>query len=57
MAMKKANVTARIQPKIKEQAEAVLGRIGIPVPVRREDRHRDRSCILLYRQRKRNRKK
>ena len=33
MAMKTANVTARIQPEIKEQAEAVLDRIGIPVSV------------------------
>ncbi len=29
MAIKTANVTARIQPEIKEQAEAVLERIGI----------------------------
>lgn len=33
MATKTANVTARIQPGIKEQAEAVLDRIGIPVSV------------------------
>ena len=33
MATKTANVTARIQPEIKEQAEAVLERIGIPVSV------------------------
>ena len=33
MAMKTANVTARIQPEIKEKAEAVLNRIGIPVSV------------------------
>ncbi len=33
MAMKTANVTARIQPEIKEQAEAVLAQIGIPVSV------------------------
>lgn len=33
MATKTANVTARIQPEIKEQAEAVLDRIGIPVSV------------------------
>ena len=31
MATKTANVTARIQPNIKEQAEAILERIGIPV--------------------------
>lgn len=33
MATKTANVTARIQPEIKEQAEAVLERLGIPVSV------------------------
>ena len=33
MATKTANVTARVQPEIKEQAEAVLDRIGIPVSV------------------------
>ena len=33
MATKTANVTARIQPEIKAQAEAVLDRIGIPVSV------------------------
>ena len=33
MAMKTANVTARIQPEIKAQAEAVLDKIGIPVSV------------------------
>lgn len=33
MAIKTANVTARIKPEIKEQAEAVLDRIGIPVSV------------------------
>ena len=33
MATKTANVTARIKPEIKEQAEAVLDRIGIPVSV------------------------
>lgn len=33
MAVKTANVTARIQPNIKEQAEAILGRLGIPVSV------------------------
>ena len=31
MAGKTANVTARIQPDIKEQAEAILERLGIPV--------------------------
>lgn len=30
---KTANVTARIQPNIKEQAEAILDRLGIPVSV------------------------
>ena len=33
MATKSANVTARIQPEIKQQAEAVLDRIGLPVSV------------------------
>lgn len=33
MANKTANVTARIQPNIKEQAEAILDRLGIPVSV------------------------
>lgn len=33
MATKSANVTARIQPEIKKQAEAVLERIGLPVSV------------------------
>ena len=33
MAAKTANVTVRIQPNIKEQAEAILDRLGIPVSV------------------------
>lgn len=33
MAAKSANVTARIQPEIKQQAEAVLERLGLPVSV------------------------
>ena len=33
MATKTAHVTARIQPNIKEQAEAILERLGIPVSV------------------------
>lgn len=33
MSAKTANVTARIQPNIKEQAEAILDRLGIPVSV------------------------
>lgn len=33
MAAKTANVTARIQSNIKEQAEAILERLGIPVSV------------------------
>ena len=33
MATKTANVTARVQPEIKEKAEAVLNQIGIPVSV------------------------
>lgn len=33
MATKTANVTARVKPEIKEQAEAVLEQIGVPVSV------------------------
>ena len=33
MAIKSANVTARVQPEIKQQAEAVLEQIGLPVSV------------------------
>lgn len=33
MANKSATVTARVQPEIKQQAEAVLERIGMPVSV------------------------
>ena len=33
MAAKTANVTARIQPEIKQHAEAILDRLGIPVSV------------------------
>ena len=33
MAIKTANVTARIQPEIKESAEAILEQLGIPVSV------------------------
>ncbi len=33
MATKSANVTARVQPEIKRQAEAVLEKIGLPVSV------------------------
>ena len=33
MAVKTANVTARIQPDIKESAEAILDKLGIPVSV------------------------
>lgn len=33
MAAKTANVTARIQPDIKESAEAILAKLGIPVSV------------------------
>lgn len=33
MANKSANVTARVQPEIKKQAEAVLEQIGLPVSV------------------------
>ena len=39
MAVKTANVTARIQPNIKEQAEAILDRLGIPVSV---------LCVTVY---------
>ena len=31
MATKSANVTARVQPEIKQQAEVVLEKIGLPV--------------------------
>lgn len=33
MATKSANVTARIQPEIKQQAETILADIGLPVSV------------------------
>lgn len=33
MATKSANVTARIQPEIKRQAEEILDRLGLPVSV------------------------
>ena len=33
MATKSANVTARVQPEIKQQAEAVLDKLGLPVSV------------------------
>lgn len=33
MATKSANVTARVQPEIKRQAEAILDKIGLPVSV------------------------
>ena len=33
MATKSANVTARVQPEIKRQAEEVLDKIGLPVSV------------------------
>ena len=33
MATKSANVTARVQPEIKRQAEAVLDKIGLPVSI------------------------
>lgn len=33
MARKSANVTARVQPEIKQQAEAILDKIGLPVSV------------------------
>ncbi len=33
MSAKTANVTARIQPEIKESAEAILEKLGIPVSV------------------------
>ncbi len=33
MEVKTANVTARIQPEIKESAEAILEKLGIPVSV------------------------
>ena len=33
MATKSANVTARVQPEIKRQAEAILDKLGLPVSV------------------------
>ncbi len=33
MAVKSANVTARVEPEIKAQAEAVMERLGLPVSV------------------------
>ena len=33
MSIKSSNVAARVEPEIKEQAEAVLDRIGLPVSV------------------------
>ena len=33
MATKTANVTARVQPEIKEQAEEILTKLGLPVSV------------------------
>ena len=33
MAVETVKVTATVQPEIKEQAEAILARIGIPVSV------------------------
>lgn len=33
MAAKSANVTARVQPEIKQQAEAILAELGLPVSV------------------------
>ena len=33
MAGKTANVTARVQPEIKQKAEAILDQLGIPVSV------------------------
>lgn len=33
MAVKTANVTARVQPEIKQQAEDILERLGVPVSV------------------------
>ena len=36
MATKSANVTARVQPEIKRQAEAVLDKLGLPVSLYRQ---------------------
>lgn len=33
MASKSANVTARVEPEIKEQAESIMNQIGVPVSV------------------------
>ena len=47
MATKTANVTARIQPNIKEQAEAILDRLGIPVSVFIDMTYRKRTILYL----------
>ncbi len=33
MATKSANVLARVEPEVKEQAEAILSKLGIPASV------------------------
>ena len=43
MATKTANVTARIQPEIKQSAEAILEELGIPVSV-----FIDKSFTLIF---------
>ena len=45
MAVKTANVTARIQPNIKEQAEEILERLGIPVSVFIDMAYRQVRCV------------
>ena len=50
MAVKTANVTARIQPEIKEHAEAILEKLGIPVSVFIDMAYRQvimRVCLLI----------
>lgn len=48
MAAKTANVTARIQPNIKEQAEAILERLGIPVSVFIDMTYRQVIIEMVY---------
>lgn len=51
MATKSANVTARVQPEIKRQAEAVLDKLGLPVSVLIDTLYRqiiDFGHILRY---------
>lgn len=33
MATKSANVLARVEPKVKEQAESIMSQLGLPAPL------------------------